>query len=543
VILRVFGIGVNKKRPFLHAVVKLKPFPTRKEAAMNKVTDSSAFDKSIQQVRALAESLGHQIQQWRDQPPEFYEMEKQVLAHVLKIGFHAIEAILHALGPGDWGQTVTTEQGQVLHRSPEPQCRRLRTVFGEHTFSQFVYARGPKQAIELRAVEARLNLSPRVGSYLFEEFSQYFCVESAFGQSAEHFETVFGQSVSVNTLELISQTMGAQAQTYLEELAQPPANEEEEVLVGTLDGKGVPLIQPQPEKVKAFETRRQRPGNRRMATLAGVYSVARYRQTAEQIVAALFRDEPEEPATEPAQRRPRPQHKRITPHFARERQDADESFTVSGSIEACCWMEREIDQRRQARQPLVVLVDGDHRLWDTVDRHLPDDRVEILDIVHVSAYLWRASDVFCSSQPEREAFTRTRLLKTLKGGVKGVIRGLRRLATSRGLQGEKRKTITTIARYLESHASRMKYDRYLKAGFPIATGVIEGACRHLVKDRMERTGMRWTLRGATAMLNVRAVKQCDHWDAFQAHRRQTESSRFHPHCQIAKLSKPPTLAI
>lgn len=321
---------------------------------MNKVTDSSAFDKSIQEIDSLAKSLGRQVRQWRDQPAEFYEMEKQILANVLKIGFQAVQGILHAQGAADCGKTVTTEQGQTFHRSPEPQGRRLRTVFGEHTFSQYVYARGPKQAIELRAVEAPLNLSPRVGSYLFEEFSQYFCLESAFGEAADHFETVFGQSISVNTLESISRTMGAQAETYLETLPKPAAAEEEEFLAGTLDGKGVPLIQPTPEKVKAFESRRQRPGNRRMATLAGVYSVARYRQTAEQIVAALFRDEPLEPVTQPAPRWPRPQHKRITPHFARARQDAGDSYTVSGAIEACCWMEREIDQRRQAGQPLVV---------------------------------------------------------------------------------------------------------------------------------------------------------------------------------------------
>ena len=69
--------------------------------------------------------------------------------------------------------------------------------------------------------------------------------------------------------------------------------------------------------------------------------------------------------------------------------------------------------------------------------------------------------------------------------------------------------------YFDAHLNRMKYDEYLAAGYPIATGVIEGACRHLVKDRMERSGMQWTLTGAQAMLNLRALRQSSYWDEFQ----------------------------
>lgn len=52
----------------------------------------------------------------------------------------------------------------------------------------------------------------------------------------------------------------------------------------------------------------------------------------------------------------------------------------------------------------------------------------------------------------------------------------------------------------------MKYNEYLKNGYPIATGIIEGACRYLVKDRMEITGARWGLKGAEAILKLRAIK-------------------------------------
>jgi len=89
----------------------------------------------------------------------------------------------------------------------------------------------------------------------------------------------------------------------------------------------------------------------------------------------------------------------------------------------------------------------------------------------------------------------------LRGKAASVIRGLRSLATRRGLTASKKKAVREICNYLSKNLERMRYDEYLAAGYPIASGVIEGACRHLVKDRMERAGMHWTAVGAQAMLD------------------------------------------
>eukprot|EP00913_Durusdinium_trenchii_P028422 g26650.t1 len=159
---------------------------------------------------------------------------------------------------------------------------------------------------------------------------------------------------------------------------------------------------------------------------------------------------------------------------------------------------------------LIRLMDGQHSLWGTAETccEVPAEYVvDILDVVHVSSYVWKAAKVFHSHHEHQEAFARERLLRILQGDLKSVIAGLRRMASLRGLHGEQRKEIDTVCGYFEAHAGRMRYDEYLAAGYPIATGVIEGACRHLVKDRMERSGMRWTLEGAQAMLNLRALRQ------------------------------------
>ena len=89
------------------------------------------------------------------------------------------------------------------------------------------------------------------------------------------------------------------------------------------------------------------------------------------------------------------------------------------------------------------------------------------------------------------------------------------MATLHKLNSDKRDEIETVCGYFTAHQHRMKYHEYLAAGYPIATGVIECACRHLVKDRLERSGMRWTTEGAQAMLTLRSIKASDSWEEFQ----------------------------
>jgi len=158
--------------------------------------------------------------------------------------------------------------------------------------------------------------------------------------------------------------------------------------------------------------------------------------------------------------------------------------------------------------------------------------VGVLDILHALAYVWEAAGLFCPGEEERKAFTRARLLRILRGEVQGVIRGLRRMGTTRKLKGDPLKDLNRICGYLEKNSCRMRYDEYLRRGYPIASGVIEGACRHLVKDRMERSGMRWTLEGARSMLNLRAAFQSDYWRLFLDDHIAKETNRAHPNADL-----------
>lgn len=460
------------------------------------------------------------------------DLERGVFERLLDMGQAAVDLFLNAQGDGDVGPSIETKEGTVLYRSDTVAKRPLRTIFGEQDLQAYVYSQGSKRRIELRPIDARINLPEGKASYLLQEFSQLFCVEKAFAVGARQFETVFRQKLSVDVLEDINRAMGAQADRFLDRLPTPPSTEEGGILVASADGKGVPLVQEDAQQVPAFE-KKERPGNRRMATLGCVYTVDPQVRTPEQVVAALFRDatvrQPED--------RPEACFKRYRAYFAEPgREGAD---AIPSAYRTWTWLADEVTARHQRGQPIIRLMDGQSSLWEASDMCLEEFAlglkktqeskllVDILDIIHVSGYVWKAAKAFHSHKEHQEAFAQDRLLRILRGDVAGVVTGMRRMATQRGLKGVALKEVTTACNYFEKNAHRMRYDAYLQAGYPIASGVIEGACRHVIKDRMEHGGMRWTLEGAEAMLHVRAVCASSEWANFGNWRQAEEAKRIY----------------
>ena len=466
-------------------------------------------------------------------------VERVAWSLVLQIGREAIELFIRGQGTGDLGPTLTGEDDQCLVRSESPVNSTIRTVFGTHRFQQFAYSEGPKTKVQLYPISARMQLPEAEWANLLQEFSQRLCVDQAYNQASENLSAFLGGKYSVDTLESTNQRMGIHAGDFMSHLPAPPKADEGKILVATLDGKGIPMRKPASESPQAqleqskdenaakkrkprakalamakrraaFEDALLRPGNRRMATVASVYTVDPFQRTAEQIVAALFRD-PKTPSQDNQPSRPRPTFKHTTAHLPNCYEDVEETIHTSGICEAAAWCEGQLTQRRRSGQKVIVLLDGQTALLEEMEKHLGENMIPILDIIHVSSYVWDASKALYTTRPEQLAFARSRLLEILKGRSSAVVKGIRRMATLRKIKGEKRKTIDRACNYIESNEKRMRYDEYLKNGYPIATGVIEGACGHLVKDRMERSGMRWIMEGARSMLNLRAAFQSDYW--------------------------------
>jgi hypothetical protein len=269
----------------------------------------------------------------------------------------------------------------------------------------------------------------------------------------------------------------------------------------------------------------EKANKKQMATVGAVYTVDPKVRTAEDVVAALFHDAPAKPSEN---EQPVAQHKRIWSSLTTER----EGVTYRGQDEVFAWLAEEQARRNPSGDKAVVcLMDGQPSLWEDRKTYLPMSRVvEILDLLHVTPRLWEAAHLFHpEGSNDAVAFVRERLLGILEGRVGYVIGGLRQMGTKRKLCASKSKKLRQICNYLEKNRDRMRYDTYLAAGYPIASGVIEGACRYVIKDRMERAGMRWTVAGAQAMLDLRSTYINGQWEDFQEYRIEQENLRLYPH--------------
>lgn len=503
-------------------------------------------EQLAEQLKQLSDQLRAGVREAAKAGHSFDQMERSVQETLRKMGFHAIELFISLQGDGDLGSEVPADDGCILKCSEQTATTPIRSIFGLHTFQEFTYATGKNKTIQLRPVSARMLLPPKRWSFLLQEISQAFCAEAAFNQAADHLALVLGGKFSVDTLEEINLSMGVDAGEFLNQLPKPDPQQEAEFFVATADCKGVPLLKKDAAKVKAFQTAKKRPGNRRMATVASLYSIDPHHRTAEDLLDALFREEiVQVDASTPRTARPEPKFKHTTAHFPTVAIDGedDEEIPISGIHQALGWLSSEVQSRRAEEQTLIVLMDGQEALWDTSAMHFCGERtVEILDFLHVAVYIWAAAALFHDSNETKEAFTRERLARLLAGDVKGVIRGLRRMGSIHKLTGEAAEDCARITAYLEKHAERMKYDEYLAMGYPICSGVIEGACRHLVKDRMERSGMRWTLEGARSMLHVRAAYQSDYWSQFHDQRKAKIIACTHVNQSLIAHYNPSALA-
>jgi hypothetical protein len=522
------------------------PVHKGKEAAIMKIVESAQRcnpEQIVCNMNSIVDQLKAGVQLAAAAGDSFDSVERKTLTSVLQIGHQALELLLALQGDGDLGEEVQTSNDKMAQRSEAESTTKLRSIFGEHTFEQFTYVSGKNKPISLRPISARLSLPASRWSFLLQEFSQMLGVDQAYDQAMKNLGKIFGSNFSVDTAERVNGNMGRSAGEFLSDLPIPEEGSEGKLLVATADCKGVPLVNNDSQKVAAFETAKKNPGNRRMATVTSVYSVDPHVRTAEEIAAALFREQRDENAAKKP--RPKPQNKNTTAHFP-ELADAGEGgeLAISGIHVGMAWILEQVLPRRRPGQVLIALMDGQESLWETMKMHFNFGArtVPILDILHALAYVWEAASLFEQEDASRRAFTRERLLKILRGEVAGVIQGLRSLGTRRGLKGERLKSLERICGYLENNSDRMRYDEYLRRGYPIASGVIEGACRHLVKDRMERSGMRWTLEGARSMLNVRAAFQSDHWRTFVDWHMKNEISQTHPNRNLLQGYNPPTIA-
>jgi hypothetical protein len=484
--------------------------------------DNQRVEQNLPEVRDQVAALEQWIEQSARDGTAAHTVERGLFDSLLALGKRLFQGFLNLVGPGDFGPSVTLDDGRVVHRSTEEHERKLKTVFGEFTLSRWVYAQREGARFEFLPTDQRLQLPASAVSYLLQEWDQMLGIEHAFGKVREVIETILRLPQSVDTLEHTNQQMAEASPGFRESQGPVDKPSEGKLLVVTEDNKGIPMVRPVEEKpAGAHRTKGEKANKKQMACIGCVYSVDPHERTPEELVATLFRD-----PGRPKLQLPKAQNKRYWAELSRD-MDGEE---VRGQDLVFEQLAAEIQQRRQPGQLLVHLTDGQASLETDRHAYLPNDArtVDILDLMHVLPRVWEAAHLFHNEGSEdAERFVRDRLTRILQGHVGYMIGGLRQMAAR--LNAAEKKRLTTICEFLEKNKHRMRYDEYLRMGCPIATGVIEGACRHVIKDRMERAGMRWKIPGAQAMLNLRTIHANGDWTAFQDFRIAWENQWLYPH--------------
>lgn len=482
------------------------------------------FADVVAQVEAMVEWISRAV----ESGTAAHEVEQHLFRKVLEWGLMMLQTFFQQTGSGDLGETVTLPDGHTVTRLCELHDRRYVSVFGECALSRAVYGTREGQTFEFVPTDQRLSLPASEFSYLLQQWDQLLGIEHAYGKVREVLQTILGLQQSVDSLERMNRQMAETVPAFQASLPSPQPDLEGSLLVGTIDNKGIPMVRPaQAPPAGAHRTKGEKANKKQMAALGCVYSVEPHVRTPEGLVATLFRDD-DRPQVQP----PKAKQRRYWAALTRE----DKGETICAQPEVYQKMAADIALRRSGRT-LIHLTDGQRSLETDRHIHLPVDErtIDILDLMHVLPRVWEAAHLFhAEGSEEAEQFVRERLLKLLQGQAGRMIGGLRQMGTKRALAGSARKRLKSLCGFLVSNLHRMQYDTYLAAGYPIATGVIEGACRHVIKDRMERAGMRWKIPGAQAMLHLRTVAANDHWREFQTFRIEHETKRLYPHTTALK---------
>jgi hypothetical protein len=494
---------------------------------MKSMNDATCEIKSQKLLDEFAEILEF-VQTGFQERRTAHEVETGLWQRMLKLGGSIFGAWLELFGDGDAGDRIVLEDGREVRRLDVLHRREIRNVFGLFELMRAVYGTREGQKIEAVPLDERLGLPQGKNSYLLQDWDQGLVAQMPFATVGGMLARILGFPQSVHTLERDQREMATAAEDFWKDRPAPPAEREGEILVCTADGKGVSMRggAKAPAGVEPPSTGGVRPGTKKMALLGAVYTVDPFVRTPEEVLDALFQDAP---AGEPPPSRPRPCFKYVRAALQRDATDSTEP-----QVQAIFgWMADQATQRNpDGDKEVVLLMDGQESLWTAGCVYLPEtlaDVTEILDLLHALGYLWEAAHLFHPNGSDAaRAFVKERARRILHGEIAAVIHSLRWLGTHHKLKGKRRDALKRICGYFHNNAHRMAYDVYLQHGFPIASGVIEGACRCVVKDRMEGSGMRWVMAGARAMLDMRCVYLSDLWDEFTTFRIQRESRRLYP---------------
>lgn len=422
----------------------------------------------------------------------------------------------------DGGRRTRVETGHT---------RSLGTIFGEITVTRLAY-REPGQA-NLHPADALLNLPIEKHSHGLRHLAAIESARGSFDEAVEAIDRSTGQHLGKRQVEDLASRAAVDFDAfYLQR--QAPSGDVGDVQVLSCDGKGVVMrpgaLRPATAKAAAntnpkLATRLSKGEKRcrkRMAEVGAVYDITPVSRCPADILPG---NDPQHRAATPG---PSARNKWLTASVV------DDAATVVTAIFD------EADRRDPHHERTwIALVDGNVHQIQRIQAEANDRGISVaitIDFVHVLEYLWKAAWTFHhEGDPAAQTWVRKHAQTILDGHPTRVAGALRRAATIANIDTGRRENADKCATYLTNKKTFMDYPTALKKGWPIATGIIEGACRHLVKDRMDLTGARWGLPGAEAILKLRALHSNGDFDAYWRYHLDQEQQRIHSSLYVNNL--------
>jgi hypothetical protein len=454
-----------------------------------------------QGLEACREHFNHLLSEVLHAPhQEAHLVEAAIFKQLMQLGLLLLHLFFVNHQLGDYGPTLQTAQG--LATRGRPSERSYFSIFGKLKVKRYLYS---VASMSFAPLDQFLNLPVRCYSYFLAERVNLLNIKDSYAETVNLLHRFFDLKLSVSAAETLSQESVSLYQAYYEQNQSPcDLPDLKDYTVVSFDGKGVPMIKAEAIKIKGRQDKGEKKQKKKEALVAVAYTTTAHVRTAEEVATNLVFPE-QSTSTSPAA-------------------GSTEVIRYIASVErpkkeVMNDMKREIEDQSFAETPLICVMDGAKCLWTYVQDVFKNiqNKVLILDIIHVLEYIWLIAHVKYEGKPaEAKQYVYDKLILILQGKVASYILELQNELLGGSWKESHQKTFKKVIIYLKNHKSYMKYHEYLAQGYPIGSGVVESACSHVVKNRMELPGARWSVSGAEAILQLRSVVKSQDWDAYWA---------------------------
>jgi hypothetical protein len=467
---------------------------------------------------------------------DLHVVEGGLFKGLLALGRRLMKAYVVGSGTGySPGQPPRTLDGRALKYGGINSVAYL-SIFGQLDLPRAVYAHPEGGCV--CPMDARWNRPASKYSYLLQDWLQGCASEDDFRQAVGVLNKILGLNLTPNVAKRLTLDLAEYTEPFDEQAPLPEADTEGSHLGLAVDCKGVRILRrdrpgafpvvPKPRRGKG-----EKPGIKKDAVVTADFSFNPEERDPDEMVRLLMKRLTEEEREQQRQDR-RDRRKKGVP-LPREPLNLHAWVTMEGKEKAFARLTDRIHRRDpEGGKPLVAVMDGDpaleQRLCNALEEAKLLDRLEavIADIWHVAGYLWATGTaLYGEKSPKRDEWVEEKLRALLSRPPGRVLGGLRQIRTKRRLRQAQKAALDKAITYLHNHQHMIDYATYLAKGYPIGSGLVEGLCNSLVNDRMEQSGMRWSVRGAEAMLRQRATYKNGDWDAFCAFRIDSERQRLY----------------